>query len=89
VVKGRRGNFDLSGGRSLPVLGQHAAQKLELLVAKFQLVVFGIIRAFASQLRNYWVGRQILLIHPRKLRKYLKVAPVALAKRLRGAIGAL
>ena len=89
MIKRRRGNFNLPGLRSLPVFWQHASKQLNLLVAQLHLVLLRKIHTLARQRRHHGIARQVFLIHPRKLRKHLKIAPVALAERLCGPLAAL
>ena len=89
VVKRRGGDFDLSRGSGLPVFGQDPPEQLDLLIAQLLLVLLREIGSLSRESRKRRDPGQIFLVHPGKLRKHLKIAPVALAKCLRRPLAAL
>ena len=76
-------------GSRFSIFGQDSPEKLDLLFAKLLLVLFREIDSLPGERRHDGIAREIFLIHPGKLRKDLKVAPIALAECLRGPVAAL
>src|SRR6202040_2132933 len=76
MIKRRGADFDLAALRGLAINGKNQIQQLHLLRLQGALVVLSEFLPFASKPADYIVFLQPLLVHPGKLRKYLKIAPV-------------
>ena len=89
MIKRCRRNFDLSRGSRFPILGQDSPEKLDLLLAKLLLILFREIGSLPGEQRHHGIAREVFLIHPGKLGKYLKIAPIALTECLGCSLAAL
>ncbi len=77
MIERRGADLDLAALRGLAVDGKNQIQHFQVFRPQLGFIALGEILAFVGKAADHLIGGEPFFVHPRKLRKYLKIAPIA------------